>query len=67
VETVALEAQAYHQLLRTAPEQGLAGGSIYEAVIIACGLAARVDALLTFNERQFQALAVQGIAIVVPS
>ena len=67
VETVALEADAYHHLLREAPERGIAGGSIYDAVIIACGLAARVDALLTFNERQFQALAVQGIAIVVPS
>jgi predicted nucleic acid-binding protein len=67
VETVALEADAYHHLLRAAPERGIAGGSIYDAVIIACGLAARVDALLTFNERQFQALAVQGIAIVVPS
>ena len=67
VETVALEADAYHRLLREAPARGIAGGSIYDAVTIACGLAARVEALLTFNERQFQSLAVRGIAIVVPS
>jgi predicted nucleic acid-binding protein len=67
VETVALEAAAYRRLLRSAPDRGIAGGSIYDAVIIACGQAAAVDVLLTFNERQFRELADPAIAIVVPS
>jgi predicted nucleic acid-binding protein len=64
--TVALEANAYWRLLRSAPERSIAGGSLYDAVILACGLAAKVDAILTFNERQFRAIAVQGVEIVVP-
>jgi hypothetical protein len=32
-----------------------------------CLIAARTDAILTFNERLFQPLALHGIAIVVPS
>ena len=50
----------------SAPNQGIAGGGIYDAVIVACGLTARVDALLTFNERQLRPLATQTIQIVVP-
>ncbi len=67
VETVALDGPAYQRLLQGAPARGIAGGRIYDAVIVACGLAGRVDALLTFNERQFRSLAVQGITIVVPT
>lgn len=66
VEPVALPVQAYRSLLRSAPEHGIAGGRIYDAVICACGLAAEVDALLTFNERQFRPLAAPRIEIVVP-
>src|SRR5581483_6526128 len=43
VETVALTVGAYHRLLQEAAERGLAGGSVYDAVILACGLAAKVD------------------------
>jgi predicted nucleic acid-binding protein len=67
MELIALEPDAYRQLLRSAPNRGIAGGSIYDAVIVACGLAARVETILTFNERQFRALAGQEIQIVVPT
>jgi predicted nucleic acid-binding protein len=66
VDTVALDAEAYRRLLQSAPERGVAGGRIYDAVIVACARAARVDALLTFNERQLQPLAGGGMKIVVP-
>lgn len=67
VLTVALEADAYLRLLRRAPEGGIAGGGVYDAVIVACALAGKVDTLLTFNERQFRPLSDQGISIVVPA
>lgn len=65
-ELVALEGEAYVRLLRQAAADGVAGGAIYDAVVAACALAARVDALLTFNERHFLAFAGRGMEIVVP-
>src|SRR5712692_586594 len=52
-ETAALDADAYLRLVQSAAQRAIAGGGIYDAVIGACALAARVDAILTFNERQF--------------
>ena len=65
-EIVALDVDQYRWLVRTAPDRGIAGGGIYDAVIFACARAARADALLTFNERQFRALDDGQIEIVVP-
>lgn len=67
VDAIALDADAYRHLLESAPERRVAGGSTYDAVIIACAQAAGVDTLLTFNERQFLSLAVAGVKIVVPA
>jgi predicted nucleic acid-binding protein len=67
VETIGLEPDGYYRLLRSAPEQRVAGGQVYDAVIVACALVGNVDVLLTFNERQFRPLAAQGIEIVVPA
>jgi predicted nucleic acid-binding protein len=66
VELAALDGEGYRRLLRRAPEQDVAGGATYDAVIVACALAAQVIALLTFNERQFRPLAPATLAIVVP-
>jgi predicted nucleic acid-binding protein len=66
-EIVAPDAAAYRDLLSSAPGQGTAGGRIYDAVIVACARAARVDAILTCNERQFVPLATGAIEIVVPA
>lgn len=65
VETVALEAEEYLRLLARAVAADVVGGRLYDAVIHACGLAANVEVLLTFNERQFRALG-GSIDIVVP-
>jgi predicted nucleic acid-binding protein len=67
VEVVALTADAYHALLRKAPEQGTAGGRTYDAAIAACASIARADALLTFNDRHFLSLAPPGMDVVVPA
>lgn len=67
VETVALEAEEYVRLLRSAPERGIAGGRTYDAVIVACAVAARADVILTFNERQFSQLADQSLQVVIPA
>lgn len=64
---VALGADVYTRLVLTAPERNIAGRTIYDAVIVASGLAADADVLLTFNERQFRALAPTEIQIVVPA
>lgn len=66
VETAALEVNRYRCLVESAPRRDIAGGRIYDAVILDCGLAAKADVLLTFNERQFRQLTAQGIRIVVP-
>lgn len=65
VETVALEAEEYLRLLARAVAADVVGGRLYDAVIHACGLAANVEVLLTFNERQFRSLG-GSIDIVVP-
>ena len=67
VETVALTAAAYHRLLQEGLERRIGGGQIYDAVIVACGLAAEADTLLTFNEPHFRRLADDRIQIVVPA
>lgn len=67
VETVALTPAAYRRLLREAPDRGIVGGGSYDAVILACAEEGVVDAILTFNERHFRAIAGQGVSIVVPA
>jgi len=66
VEVTALGTDEYDRLLRDAPQRGIAGSATYDAVIVACALAAGVDVLLTFNQRQFERIAAGKIDIVVP-
>ena len=54
-ESVALTVDDYCQVVRSAPARGIAGGRVYDAVIVTCAWAANVSTLLTFNEREFQA------------
>jgi predicted nucleic acid-binding protein len=63
---IALDGKSYRSLLLQAPDDKIAGGRIYDAIIAACALQAKVATLLTFNERHFLAFAEKGIAIVVP-
>src|SRR5215471_8475455 len=53
VSCVALSAGEYRTLLRAAPDDGVAGGRAYDAVIARCARRARVRTLLTFNATHF--------------
>jgi hypothetical protein len=64
---VALDADGYIELLQRAPTEQIAGGRIYDAVIAACAVQARVNVLLTFNDQHFRPLLPREIEIVVPS
>jgi predicted nucleic acid-binding protein len=66
VKVVALGASAYGILLRRAPDADISGGQTYDAVIAACARKARVNALLTFNEKHFAPFAGDDLEIVVP-
>jgi predicted nucleic acid-binding protein len=63
---VALDGKSYRSLLSHAPIDGIAGGRIYDAVIGACALQAKVTTLLTFNDRHFSVFLEKGITVVVP-
>ncbi len=63
---VALDGQAYRNLLRQAPDAGVVGGQTYDAVIAACARIGQAAALVTFNERHFRGFATDGMTIVVP-
>ncbi len=67
VDTVALRVEEYVRLLHGAPDRGIAGGRTYDAVIVACGVAARADVILTFDERHLGLLAGQGMQVLIPA
>jgi predicted nucleic acid-binding protein len=63
---VALDAGAYVDLLRKAPDFAVSGGRTYDAVIVYCAIAARAKVLLTFNETDFEWSETLGLEVVVP-
>jgi predicted nucleic acid-binding protein len=63
---VSLLDNAYKSLLREWAGLGIAGGKVYDAVIVECAVQAGVDILLTLNERHFQDLARDRLRLVVP-
>jgi predicted nucleic acid-binding protein len=65
-EVVSLKVGEYLSLLRSAPTSGVAGGRIYDAVILQCALRAEVAVLLTLNERHFRAFQPRGLKVMVP-
>ncbi len=65
-ETVTLDTEGYQRVVLDASGQGVIGGRIYDAVIAACARMARVDALVTFNDRHFLDLVTPPTRVVVP-
>ena len=65
-ELAVLSEEGYRDLLLEGPRRDITGGRMYDAVILACCVAAQVDVLLTFNERDFGRLAPERLALVVP-
>jgi predicted nucleic acid-binding protein len=66
VEVVALDTRDYAHILNEAPQREIAGGTIYDAIFIACARKADVDVVLTFNRRHFDRLAANDMTVVVP-
>ena len=64
---VALSAAGYRALLGAAPEAGIFGGRIYDAVIAACARRAHARTLLTFDTAHFTAFAGPDLEIVAPA
>jgi predicted nucleic acid-binding protein len=60
-----LESDGYWSVVDAAPNQGVAGGQIYDSIIAACARRANADALLTFNARHFRAFE-SDFDVVVP-
>jgi predicted nucleic acid-binding protein len=65
LELIALETGHYRRLLQIARDRGIAGGVLYDAVIMACAEAGKADALLTFNARDFRRVVSVSVQIVV--
>jgi predicted nucleic acid-binding protein len=66
-EVAALDAADVWGLLDDAIRDGLAGGVVYDAHVLACARRAGATALLTMNARDFARLDCAGIEIVVPA
>jgi predicted nucleic acid-binding protein len=64
---VALDADGYRSLIRSAPAAGVSGGRTYDAVIAQCARQARVGTLLTFDASHFAPFGGSDLAIVVPA
>lgn len=64
---VALSATDYVRLLRGAPEDGIAGGQTYDAVIAHCAVKARARELFTLNENDFLPWHGTAFEVIVPA
>jgi predicted nucleic acid-binding protein len=53
-EVIALNRDEYHAIIRHLAKTGIVGGTVYDAVIIAAGIKASVDHLLSFNAKHFR-------------
>lgn len=65
-QVVSLTPVQYVELLSTLMSDGILGGQVYDAAIVACARRAGVTELLTFNERHFRRFEGNGLTIVVP-
>ncbi len=54
---VAVTAKLYESAVARCAEWGVAGGVVYDALLLECARSARADRIYTFNTRDFQRLA----------
>ena len=64
---VSLDPPGYLSVLRSAPQSGVKGGRVYDAVLARTAMEANVDVLLTFNERHFSARDDGAFEVIVPA
>jgi predicted nucleic acid-binding protein len=55
-ELIWLDAREYYSAVRSMAAQGVIGATIYDGLISACAIKARVDRLYTWNARHFDLL-----------
>ncbi len=66
-EIIAVDGAGHRLLLQDAVTSSVLGGQVYDAVIARCARQGGVDAVLTFNERDFARLITPPIQVVVPA
>jgi hypothetical protein len=59
---VGLTRREYRATIRQCAAQGVAGGRLYDALMLACGIKSRAAAIYTLNERDFVSLAPADVA-----
>lgn len=64
-DVVALSGGETWPFLKSLPAAGIAGGSVYDALIAVCARKARADVILTWNRRHFERVA-EGIDVASP-
>lgn len=65
-DTVTLDARRYENVIEHAAQSQIAGGAIYDLVILECARSSGARILLTFNPRHFERIADASIEIIVP-
>ena len=63
-EIVALSEADYLSTIRRTSDQDLAGGMIYDALLVRAAEKSRADQLLTFNERHFRRIWPEGASVI---
>ncbi|MGA7523855.1 MAG: PIN domain-containing protein [Acidobacteriaceae bacterium] len=56
-QIIALTPEQYWETIQTAAERHIAGGTIYDALLLACARKAKAGRILTWNLRQFKMIA----------
>ncbi|HEY1660419.1 MAG TPA: PIN domain-containing protein [Candidatus Sulfotelmatobacter sp.] len=51
---VSLTGEEYMEVIRRAAEEGILGGTIYDAILAGCALKAMPETIYTWNERHFR-------------
>jgi len=64
--TVALDGRGYWRFVERAAAGGVAGGRIYDALIVACATRAGVDRLVTLNRAHFVPFVPPGMTVDCP-
>jgi predicted nucleic acid-binding protein len=54
---IPLSAEEYYGTVRAAAEHGIAGGRVYDALLLQCARKCKADAIYTWNLKHFQAIA----------
>lgn len=57
LSTISLDAGEYHETIRGAADRGLAGGRIYDALLLRCAAKAKAEIIYTWNLKHFRAVA----------